>query len=133
MLYIIYPPKVSSVVFGSNKFSKTKFYLNGLPLTYSNNIKYLGIEFNNNLDFSYFFIYKFKAVSNSFFSLNSFGFKHGGINPFLQQSLYINRIVKKVIQQIEDNDEQDDKINENKELENEVNLSNYFSDLDEVT
>jgi hypothetical protein len=33
----------------------------------------------------------------------------------------------------EDNDEQDDKINENKELENEVNLSNGFSDVDEVT
>jgi hypothetical protein len=39
------------------------------------------------------------------------------------------KILMQQIQEIEDNDEQDDKINENKELENEVNLSNCFSDV----
>jgi hypothetical protein len=91
------PSKSKFIVFGSNKFSKTKFYLNGLPLTYSNNIKYLGIEFNNNLDFSYFFIDKFKAVSNSFFSLNSFGFKPGGINPFLQSFIYKSYCISRLL------------------------------------
>ena len=35
-----------------------------------------------------FFIDKSKNVSNSFYSLNSFGFKSGGVNPFLQPSIY---------------------------------------------
>ena len=43
------------------------------------------------------------------------------------------KIVMQQIEEIEYNDEQDDKINENKELENEVNLSNDLSDVDEVT
>ena len=42
------------------------------------------------------------------------------------------KIVMQQIEEIEYNDEQDDKINENKELENEVNLSNDLSDVDEV-
>jgi hypothetical protein len=35
-----------------------------------------------------FFIKKFQSVSNSFFSLNSFGFRPGGINPRLQACVY---------------------------------------------
>ena len=54
----------------------------------SNIIKYLGIEFNNNLDFSNFSINKFSNVSNSFYSLNSFGFMPGGISPFPQSFIY---------------------------------------------
>ena len=61
--------KCKYIVFGSNKFNNSSFILNGLPLSHTNNIKYLGIEFNTNLNFSNFFIDKFKAVSNSLFSL----------------------------------------------------------------
>ena len=54
-------------VFGNNRYNAimqyTNFILNGLPLSFSHNIKYLGIEFNNNLDFSYFFISNF-FISN---------------------------------------------------------------------
>ena len=64
-------------------------YLNSfsLPLSYSNSIKYLGIEFSNNLNLSNFFN-KFSSVSKSFYSLNYFGLKPGGINPFSQSFIY---------------------------------------------
>jgi hypothetical protein len=68
--------KCKYIVFGSKKENNYNLLLNGLPLSYSNNIKYLGIEFNNNLEFSDFFIDKFKTVSNSFFSLNSLDLNH---------------------------------------------------------
>ena len=80
--------KCKFIVFGSNKFNSTIFILNDIPLNFSNNIKYLGIEFNSNLNFSNFFIKKFQCVTNSYFALNSFGFKPGGINPFLQSFIY---------------------------------------------
>jgi hypothetical protein len=80
--------KCKYLVFGSKKVNKFNLLLNGLPLSYSNNIRYLGIEFINNLEFSDFFIGKFLTVFNAFFSLNSFGFKQGGINPFLQSFIY---------------------------------------------
>jgi hypothetical protein len=70
--------------------------LNNLPLSYTDSIKYLGIEFKKDLNFSNFFINKFQSVSNSHFSLNSLGFKPGGINLFLQsfvnKSLCISRL-----------------------------------------
>jgi hypothetical protein len=91
------PTKSKFIVFGSNKFSNTKLYLNGRPLTYSKTVKYLGIEFNNTLEFSYFFINKFKAVSNSFFSLNSIGFKPGRINPFLQPFIYKSFCISRLL------------------------------------
>jgi len=91
------PSKSKFIVFGSNKFSNTKLYLNGRPITYSNTVKYLGIEFNNTLYFSNFFINKFKAVSNSFFSFNSFGFKPGGINPFLQSFIYKSYCISRLL------------------------------------
>jgi len=86
--------KCKFIVFASNKFNDSIFTLNGLPLLLSNYIKYLGIEFNRFLNFSNFFIDKFKNVSNSFFSLNSFGFKPGGISPFLQSFIYKSFCVK---------------------------------------
>ena len=48
--------KCNYIVFGSNKHNNCSFLLNNLALSYSNNIKYLGLELNNNLDFSKFFI-----------------------------------------------------------------------------
>ena len=93
--------KCKFIVFGSNKFNDSIFTLNGLPLLFSNNIKYLGIEFNRFLNFSNFFIDKFKNVSNSFFSLNSFGFKPGGINPFLQSFIYKSFCVSRLLYGLE--------------------------------
>ena len=48
--------KCKYIVFGSNKHNNCSFLLNNLAISYSNNIKYLGLELNNNLDFSKFFI-----------------------------------------------------------------------------
>ena len=76
------------MVFGSHKFNNNIFLLDSRPLSFSTNIKYLGIEFNKDLNFSNFFITKFQSVSKSYFSLNSFGFKPAGINPFLQSFVY---------------------------------------------
>ena len=93
--------KCKYIVFGNKKENNFNLLLNGLPLTYSNNIKYLGIEFNNNLEFSDFFIDKFKTVSNSFFSLNSFGFKPCGINPFLQSFIYKSFCISRLLYGLE--------------------------------
>jgi hypothetical protein len=76
------------MVFANNKLNDTIIILNGLPLSNSNSIKYLGIEFSYNLNLSNFFINKFSSVSKFFYSLNSFGFKPGGISPFSQSFIY---------------------------------------------
>jgi hypothetical protein len=80
--------KCKFMVFGSRKYNDTNFFLNDLPLQFTNNVKYLGIELNRYLNFSNFFRDRFKKVSNSYFSLNSFGFKPGGVKPFLQAFIY---------------------------------------------
>jgi len=89
------------MVFGSSKFNNTKFFLNDLPLKFSNNVKYLGIEFNRYLNFSNFFIDRFKNVSNSYFSLNSFGFKPGGVSPFLQAFIYKSYSISRLLYGLE--------------------------------
>jgi hypothetical protein len=53
---------------GNSKLNKFNFLLNNRPLTYSINYKELVTEFDNNLNFSDFFIKKFQSVSNSFFT-----------------------------------------------------------------
>ena len=55
-------------------------------IQYTDVLKYL--EFTFNMDMDNFFIEKFKSVKRSFFSLNSFGFKPGGVNPYLQANVY---------------------------------------------
>ena len=81
-------PKCNFIVFGSNKLNNSIFLLNNLPLTYTDNFKYLGLEFKFDLNMSDFFLNKFSSVKNSYFSLNSYGFKPGGVNPFLQSYVY---------------------------------------------
>jgi hypothetical protein len=61
--------KCKYMVFGSHKFNNNIFLLDSRPLSFSTNIKYLGIEFNKDLNFSNFFINKFQSISNSYFSL----------------------------------------------------------------
>jgi len=75
------------MVFANNKLNDTIIILNGLPLSNSNSIKYLGIEFSYNLNLSNFFINKFSSVSKSFYSLNSLGLEPGG-SPFSQSLIY---------------------------------------------
>jgi hypothetical protein len=64
-------------------------------------VKYLGIEFNRYLNFSNFFIDRFKNVSNSYFSLNSFGFKPGGVSPFLQAFIYKSYSISRLLYGLE--------------------------------
>ena len=93
--------KCKYMVFGSNNFNNNIFTLINLPLSFTNSIKYLGIEFNKDLNFSNFFINKFQSVSNSYFSLNSFGFKPGGINPFLQSFVYKSFCISRLLYGLE--------------------------------
>ena len=80
--------KCKYIVFGTSKFNDHNFILNNLPLTFSKKIKYLGVDFSQDLNFSEFFLQKSQSVSNSFFTLNSFGFRPGGVNPHLQSLVY---------------------------------------------
>jgi hypothetical protein len=70
------------------KLNKQSFSLYGKIINYTDKFKYLGLEFSFNMDMSNFLFDKFKNVSNSFYSLNSFGFKPGGVSPFLQAFIY---------------------------------------------
>ena len=46
---------------------------------------------------SEFFIDKFQIVKKSFFSLNSFGFKCNGVNPFLQSFVYKSFCISRIL------------------------------------
>jgi hypothetical protein len=50
--------------------------------------KYLGLLVNEDNDANKIVIDKFKSVRKSFFSLNSFGMKPRGLNPFIKSFLY---------------------------------------------
>ncbi len=62
--------------------------LNNLPLAYTQIFKFLGFDFTYDLNMSNFFVEKFIKVKNSYFSLNAFGFKPGGVCPFTQAYIY---------------------------------------------
>jgi hypothetical protein len=80
--------KCKYIVFGKKKYNNIILKLNNQLISFTDCFKYLGLEFNTKLDMSTFFIKKFQNVKNSFFSLNSLGFKQGGVNPFLQIFVY---------------------------------------------
>ena len=80
------------IVFGTNRFNDSLIYLNNQPLTYTSSFKYLGLEFSYNLNMSSFFLNKFESVRKAFFSLNGYGFKAGGLSPFLQPEKIYGRI-----------------------------------------
>jgi hypothetical protein len=67
--------KCKYMVFGKIKSNNIIFKLNNQIISSTDCFKYLGLEFNSKLDMSSLFIQKFQNVKNSFFSLNSFGFK----------------------------------------------------------
>jgi hypothetical protein len=94
-------PKCQFTVFGSNRFNNTILLLNNLPLAYTQIFKYLGIDFTYDLNMSNFFIEKFIKVKNSYFSLNAFGFKPGGISPFTQAYVYKTFCISRILYGLE--------------------------------
>ena len=62
--------------------------MDGEKLQCVETLKYLGIQFNRKLDMNADAIERFKTVTKSFFSLNSFGLKPLGLNPYLQSFIY---------------------------------------------
>ena len=93
--------KCKYMVFGKIKLNNTIFKLNNQIISSTDCFKYLGLEFNSKLDMSSFFIKKFQNVKNSFFSLNSFGFKQGGVNPFLQIFVYKSYCISRLLYGLE--------------------------------
>ena len=89
--------KCKFIIFGSNKYKDSIFYLNKKQITFTDNFNYLGIEFSYNLNMSDYFLNKFQAVKNSFFSLNSFGFRPGGVNPFFQAFIYKTYCISRIL------------------------------------
>ena len=82
------PLKSNIIKFGQHKNSNGSFLLNGLPLTITNKIKYLGVEIENQLDFDLTALNKFKNVQKSIFSLSFIGLKPLAVSPMLQSFLY---------------------------------------------
>ena len=93
--------KCKFIVFGSTKYTDSIFLLNNMPIGYTDKFKYLGIEFTKYLDMSEFFLSKFQSVKNSYFSLNAFGFRPGGINPFLQARVYKSFCISRMLYGLE--------------------------------
>ncbi len=59
-------------------------------------IKYLGLFFNERNDFNSQIVKKFVAVERCFYSLNEFGIKPNGINPYAKAFLYKNYCLSKL-------------------------------------
>jgi hypothetical protein len=93
--------KCKYIVFGKKNIDNIILKLNNQLISFTDCFKYLGLEFNAKLDMSSFFIKKFQNVKNSFFSLNSFGFKQGGVNPFLQIFVYKSFCVSRILYGLE--------------------------------
>ena len=93
--------KCKYIIFGKMKSNNIILKLNNQLISFTDCFKYLGLEFNSKLDMSSFFIKKFQMVKNSFFSLNSFGFKQGGVNPFLQIFVYKSFCISRILYGLE--------------------------------
>ena len=89
--------KCNFIVFGSCKYNNSIFLLNNSQLNFTEKFKYLGLIFTPFLNMSSFFIDKFQSVKNSFFSLNSFGFRSNGVNPFLQTFVYKSFCISRIL------------------------------------
>ena len=89
--------KCQFIVFGTRKYDNSIFLLNNSKINYTDKFKYLGLTFSPDLNMSEFFIEKFQIVKKSFFSLNSFGFKCNGVNPFLQSFIYKSFCISRIL------------------------------------
>jgi hypothetical protein len=77
------PKKSNVIVFGAPIFKNYKFILNTDKIEYKNKIKILGYEFNSkSINENEYLIQSFSKVRKSFFTLNNFGMKPCGLNPF---------------------------------------------------
>ena len=68
--------------------SQIKIRLGDKILETKDTCKYLGLILNENNDGNRMAIERFNQVRRSFFSLNSFGMKPVGVNPFIKSFLY---------------------------------------------
>ena len=89
--------KCNFIVFGTRKYDNSIFLLNNIKINYIDKFKYLGLTFLPDLNMSEFFKDKFQSVKNSFFSLNSFGFKSNGVSPFLQSFVYKSFCISRIL------------------------------------
>ena len=76
--------KSNIISLGKQLFPQTNFFLNNSPINHSNQIKYLGIDINNDFDFNKTACEKFKKVQKSIFSLSYLGLTPNGVSPFLK-------------------------------------------------
>ena len=90
------PNKSNIIQFGKPLLSQYPLILNNKPLTFSNSLKYLGIEINNNFDPNITAIEKFKKVQKSIFSLSFLGLRPNKISPFLQSSIFKNFLSRSI-------------------------------------
>ena len=72
----------------SNGNRDTSFYINNTIIPKVDDISYLGVKINKNLDFKNISIVKFKEVQKSVFSLSFLGLKPQYISPGLQSFIY---------------------------------------------
>ncbi len=96
------PKKSNVVVFGTPLFKKVDFKLNRDKIEYTDNIKILGYQFNaKRINENEFLINSFSKVRKSFFSLNKFGMRPNGLNPFLQAFIFNTFCLSKLTYAIE--------------------------------
>jgi len=82
------PLKSNIIEFGNQFFNNSEFYLNSRIIPKVDQLKYLGVFLNKNLDFDTLASDKFLNVQKSIFSLSFLGLKPCGISPFLQSFIY---------------------------------------------
>ena len=86
------------IVFNANKSkllkfnelirNKNDFVINKTSIPEVEEIKYLGVQINNKLDFKAFYNNKFHCIRKSIYALYSFGLKKNGLNPKLKSFVY---------------------------------------------
>ena len=82
------PTKSNIREFGKKIYKTLSLTVNGKIIEKVKEMKILGYWFDESLNSNKYVIKSFGSVRKSFFSLNMFGMKPNGLNPFLQAFLY---------------------------------------------
>ena len=82
------PSKSNIIEFGQLVIPDVSFELSNGILNVADEITYLGVKINKDLNFDYLTCEKFKNVQKSIFSLSYLGLKPNMISPFLQAFIY---------------------------------------------
>jgi len=82
------PTKSNIMEFGKKIYKALSLTVNGKIIEKVKEMKILGYWFDESLNSNNYIIRSFESVRKSFFSLNMFGMKPNGLNPFLQAFLY---------------------------------------------